>query len=776
LLRNRQPAIQIYEPREETSVVHKAHPHDSARLHVRGAAAYVDDIREPQGTLHVAIGMADKASGTLRGLDLDAVGAADGVVAVLTAADIPGRNDIAPAFADEPLFADAEILFHSQPLFAVVARTRDAARRAAKLARIDIEEAKPAVTIEDALVTGARVLPDYEFHRGDPVKAAGEAPHRLEGALRIGGQEHFYLEGQASLAIPGESGEMTVHCSTQDPTEVQHIVARVLGLPDAFVTVETRRMGGGFGGKESQACAWAAIAALGARVTGAPCKVRLDRDDDFQLTGKRHDFRADWRVGYDDAGRVGAYDVVLNARCGCSVDLSLGVVDRAMFHASNCYWLPEVRIASKRLKTNTVSNTAFRGFGGPQGMIAIERVMDAIARERGLDPLDVRKANFYRPGADRTPYGQEVEDCETLPRLIEELETSSDYRTRRRAIAAFNATSPILKRGLALTPVMFGISFTLIHLNQAGALVHVYSDGSVHLNHGGTEMGQGLFTKVAQVVAEEFGIPLDWVRITATNTAKVPNASPTAASSGTDINGMAALAGARQIRVRMAEVAGSLWGVEPEAVTFRDGRAFSGNFSIAFGELAKTCRLNRVQLSAAGYYKTPEIHWDRANAKGKPFFYFAFGAACAEVVIDALTGEMKVLRADLLHDVGASLNPALDLGQVEGAFIQGMGWLTTEELVFDAKGRLTTHAPATYKIPVASDTPPDFRTRLHMRPNATESIYRSKAVGEPPFMLGISVYSAILDAVHAVRPGGQPTLEAPCTPEAILNAIDSLGR
>jgi xanthine dehydrogenase large subunit len=594
--------------------------------------------------------------------------------------------------------------------------------------------------------------------------------------LRIGGQEHFYLEGQASLAIPGESGEMTVHCSTQDPTEVQHIVARVLGLPDAFVTVETRRMGGGFGGKESQACAWAAIAALGARVTGFPCKVRLDRDDDFQLTGKRHDFRADWRVGYDDAGRVGAYDVVLNARCGCSVDLSLGVVDRAMFHASNCYWLPEVRIASRRLKTNTVSNTAFRGFGGPQGMIAIERVMDAIARERGLDPLDVRKANFYRPGADRTPYGQEVEDCETLPRLIEELETSSDYRTRRRAIAAFNATSPILKRGLALTPVMFGISFTLIHLNQAGALVHVYSDGSVHLNHGGTEMGQGLFTKVAQVVAEEFGIPLDWVRITATNTAKVPNASPTAASSGTDINGMAALAGARQIRVRMAEVAGSLWGVEPEAVTFRDGRAFSGNFSIAFGELAKTCRLNRVQLSAAGYYKTPEIHWDRANAKGKPFFYFAFGAACAEVVIDALTGEMKVLRADLLHDVGASLNPALDLGQVEGAFIQGMGWLTTEELVFDAKGRLTTHAPATYKIPVASDTPPDFRTRLHMRPNATESIYRSKAVGEPPFMLGISVYSAILDAVHAVRPGGQPTLEAPCTPEAILNAIDSLGR
>ena len=775
MLHNRQPVIQEYEPRDETAVVHKSHPHDSARLHVRGAATYVDDIREPAGTLHVAIGMADKASGTLRGLDLSAVRAAPGVVTVLTAADIPGKNDIAPAFADEPLFADSEILFHSQALFAVVARTRDAARRAARLGRIDIAEAPPAISVDDALVTGSRVLPDYEFHRGDVAGAVSEAPQSLEGVFRIGGQEHFYLEGQASLAIPGEAGEMTVHCSTQDPTEVQHIVARILGLPDAFVTVETRRMGGGFGGKESQACAWAAIAALGARVTGAPCKVRLDRDDDFVLTGKRHDFRADWRVGYDEAGRIRAYDVTLNARCGCSVDLSLGVVDRAMFHGSNAYWLPEVRIASRRLKTNTVSNTAFRGFGGPQGMIAIERVMDAIARERGLDPLDVRKANFYRLGADRTPYGQLVEDCETLPRLVEELEASSDYRARRREIAAFNAASPVLKRGIALTPLMFGISFTLIHLNQAGALVHVYSDGSVHLNHGGTEMGQGLFVKVAQVVAEEFGIPLDFVRITATNTAKVPNASPTAASSGTDINGMAAQAGARQIKQRMAEFAAVQWGVAPQDVVFRDGRAFAGNASMAFGELAKACRLNRVQLSAAGYYKTPEIHWDRPNARGRPFFYFAFGAACSEVAIDTLTGEMKVLRTDILHDVGASLNPALDLGQVEGAFIQGMGWLTTEELVFDAKGRLTTHAPATYKIPVASDMPPDFRTRLHMRPNATDSIYRSKAVGEPPFMLAIAVYSAILDAVHAVKPTGQPRLEAPCTPEAILNAIDSLG-
>ena len=759
-----------------TTVVHKPLPHDSARLHVQGAANYVDDIREPAGTLHIAIGMADKASGRLKGLDLSPVRAAPGVVAVLTAADIPGKNDVAPVFADEPLFAFEDVIFHGQALFAVVARTRDEARRAARLAKIDIEAKKPTVTIADALVTGERVQDDYAFRRGDAAAAIDKAAHSLEGQLAIGGQEHFYLEGQASFAFPGEGDEMTVHASSQDPTETQHIVARILGIPDAFVTVETRRMGGGFGGKESQACAWAAIAALAARVTGHPCKIRLDRDDDFVLTGKRHDFRADWRIGYDDRGVVAGYDVALNARCGCSADLSPGVCDRAMFHAGNGYWLPEVSILTRRLKTNTVSNTAFRGFGGPQGMIAIERAMDAIARDRGLDPLDVRKANLLRAGAEHTPYGQAVEDYETQRAIIEELEVSSDYRSRRGRIAAFNAESPILKRGIALTPVMFGISFTLIPLNQATALVHVYSDGSIHLNHGGTEMGQGLFTKVAQIVAEEFGVPLHFVRITATNTAKVPNASPTAASSGTDLNGMAAKIAAGAIRERMTAFAASSWNIAPETIEFRDGRVFAGNISMGFGELAKACRLSRVQLSHAGYFKTPEIHWDRLKAKGRPFYYFAYGAACSEVAIDALTGEMRVLRADLLHDVGASINPGIDMGQVEGAFIQGMGWLTTEELVYDAAGRLTTHAPATYKIPVASDTPPIFNTRLFTRPNPTPSIYRSKAVGEPPLMHGISVYCAILDAVHATNPGGQPRLDPPCTPESILNAIASLKR
>jgi xanthine dehydrogenase large subunit len=758
-----------------TTVVHKPIPHDSARLHVQGSAPYVDDIREPAGTLHVAIGMADKAAGRLKGLDLSAVKAAPGVVAVLTAADIPGKNDVAPVFADEPLFADRQVMFHGQALFAVVATTRDAARRAARLGKIDIEETIPAISIADALKTGERVQDDYAYGRGDAATAIARAAHRLEGRLEIGGQEHFYLEGQVSLAVPGEGIEMTVHASTQDPTETQHIVARILGVPDAFVTVETRRMGGGFGGKESQACAWAAIAALGALKTGRPCKVRLDRDDDFMLTGKRHDFRADWRVGFDGRGVIAGYDVTLNARCGCSADLTPGVVDRAMFHACNGYYLPEAMVASRRLKTNTVSNTAFRGFGGPQGIIAIERVMDAIARELGLDPLDVRKDNLLRSGADTTHYGQTVEDFETLSGIVDDLEITSDYRARRAAIAAFNATSPILKRGISLIPVMFGISFTLIPLNQAGALVHVYSDGSIHLNHRGTEMGQGLFTKVAQIVAEEFGVPMHYVRITATNTAKVPNASPTAASSGTDLNGMAAKIAAGEIRKRMTAFAAEQWKVLPEAIEFRDARVFAGNASMSFAELAKACRLARVQLSSAGYYKTPHIHWDRAAAKGRPFFYFAYGAACAEVAIDTLTGEMRVLRADLLHDVGSSINPAIDIGQVEGAFVQGVGWLTTEELVFDGRGRLATHAPATYKIPVASDVPRIFNTRLFTRPNPTESIYRSKAVGEPPFNLGIAVYSAILDAVHAVAPTGHPKLEAPCTPESILNAVQSLG-
>jgi xanthine dehydrogenase large subunit len=751
--------------------MHRSIAHDSATKHVRGAAAYIDDLPEPQGLLHVAPGAAGIAAGKILSMDLEAVREAPGVVAVVTARDVPGKNDVSPVpFDVDPCFADGKVEFHGQVLFAVVARTRDQARRAARLAKVEYEKADPVVSVDDALARGGPVMPDYEFLRGDPKAAIERAKHKLGGSFLIGGQEHFYLEGQVALATPGEDGDMHVHSSTQHPSEVQHVVARVLGIPDNGVICEVRRMGGGFGGKESQASQWAAIAALCARVTGRPCKLRLDRDDDFAMTGKRHDFRVDYEVGFDENGVIEGYDVVYAGRCGYSWDLSSGICDRTMFHADNSYFLPEVRVLTRRMKTNTVSNTAFRGFGGPQGMVGIERVMDEIAWKLGIDPLDVRKANLYAEGRDITPFGQNVEDNVALD-LIETLEESSAYRDRRREMLGFNAESAILKKGLALTPVKFGISFTLTHLNQAGALVHVYSDGSVHLNHGGTEMGQGLYVKVAQVVADVFGLDVSRVKITATTTAKVPNTAPTAASSGTDLNAKAAEIAATAIRDRMAAVAATTLGADPAAIQFRDGRVIAGNESLGFGELAKKCVLERVSLSSTGFYKTPKIVWDRPNKAGRPFYYFAYGAACAEVTIDTLTGEMRVDRVDILHDVGRSLNEAVDIGQIEGGFVQGMGWLTTEELVFDGEGRLRTHAPATYKIPTASDVPADFRVALYRNENREDVVGKSKAVGEPPVMLAIAVFNAIADAIRAAAPDARVPLDAPATPEAILKAI-----
>jgi xanthine dehydrogenase large subunit len=756
-------------------VARKSTPHDSGPKHVQGTATYIDDIREPAGTLHVAPGFArGAAKGRIIRIDLEAVKAYPGVVRVLTAGDIPALNDCSPSIGGDPVFADGVILFHGQVVFAVVAETREAARRAARLGVIEVEAETPAVDVDQAVARDTVVLPDYEFVKGDPASALDAAPARLEGSLRIGGQEHFYLEGQAALAIPQEDGDLLIHTSTQHPTEVQHITAKVLGLPDAAIVAECRRMGGGFGGKESQATQWAVIAALAARLTGRPAKMRLDRDDDMIMTGKRHDFRVDWSLGHDGAGRLTAVDVTFLARCGYSADLSLGVNDRTMFHADNAYDLPNARIYSRRLLTDTVSNTAFRGFGGPQGMVFIEHAMDTLAITLGRDPLDVRKANFYPHTGGTTPYGLEVSD-NIIHELVADLEASTDYRARRAEIDAFNATSRILKKGIALTPLKFGISFTLPHLNQAGALVHVYSDGSIMVNHGGTEMGQGLYLKVAQVVAEEFGVSLDRIKITATTTAKVPNSSPTAASSGSDLNGMAARNAAASIRTRMAEIAAPKLGVEPIEVIFRDGRVWGGNQSVSFDELAKTCYLSRVHLSESGFYATPGITWDRANKTGRPFFYFAYGAACSEVLVDTLTGEMKVTRVDILHDVGHSLNPAIDIGQIEGGFVQGMGWLTTEELVYDENGRLRTHAPSTYKIPTASDVPADFTTRLFESGGArVETIYRSKAVGEPPVMLAISVFSAITHAIASLKPGRVPPLDAPATPEAIMRAVKAM--
>jgi xanthine dehydrogenase large subunit len=757
--------------------VRVAVPHDSAAKHVSGEALYIDDLPEPAGILHAAVGISSKAHAEIVRMDLERVRSAPGVVAVVNAEDVPGANDIGPVFPGDPLFADGVVEYAGQALFAVAATTVEQARRAARLAEVEYREREPILTVEDALAQRATVVPSHEMRRGDPEPAIAGAPHRLSGRIKMGGQDHFYLEGQVSFAVPGEDGDMLVWSSTQHPSEVQHLIASVLGKPHHAVTVEVRRMGGGFGGKETQAAPFACMAALLAHHTGHPIKLRLDRDDDMLLTGKRHDFMIDYEVGFDDAGRIQGIVFEQAARCGFSPDLSAAIADRAMFHADNAYYLPHVRITSHRCKTHTVSNTAFRGFGGPQGMMGIEKVIDAIAREVGLDPLEVRRRNLYGPGRDVTPYHMRVQD-NIIPELIGELAESSDYLRRREAIAAFNAGSPVLKRGIALTPVKFGISFTVTHLNQAGALLHVYTDGSVHLNHGGTEMGQGLMTKVTQLVAEELQIDLDQVKISATNTGKVPNTSATAASAGTDLNGAAALAAARTIKGRLIEFLAGHFKMPPEAVVFRQGEVHIGEQSMSFAKLARLAHHNRVQLSATGFYRTPKIWYDHAQARGRPFFYFAYGAAVSEVVIDTLTGEYRLLRADLLHDVGRSINPAIDLGQIEGGFVQGMGWLTTEELFWNEQGELTTHAPSTYKIPTASDLPADFRVRIFERGvNREQVVARSKAVGEPPLMLGISVFHAINDAIASLAGGRlSPALDAPATPERVLLAIEDLRR
>jgi xanthine dehydrogenase large subunit len=757
--------------------VHNALAHDSAAKHTAGTAVYIDDIPEPAGTLHAAPGLSARAHARIRSLDLAKVRGAPGVFLVLTAKDIPGVNDVSPIGAgDDPVFATDVVEFHGQVLFAVIAESHEAARRAAKLAKVEYEDLAPLLTVDDALQAKSFVLPEHVMKRGDAAAAIAQAPHRLEGEFRHGGQEHFYLEGQVSLAVPAEDGDVTVHCSTQHPSEVQHNVAHVLGRPNNAVTVECRRMGGGFGGKETQGSQWAAIAALAAARLKRPVKCRLDRDDDMIATGKRHDFRIGYEVGFDDRGRILGISFEHAVRCGYSADLSGAIADRAMFHADNGYYLGDVRIESQRCKTHTVSNTAFRGFGGPQGMLGIEEVMDAIARNRGLDPLDVRRANLYGDAPRNvTPYHMTVED-NILPELITRLEESSAYRARRAEITQWNRQNAYLKKGIALTPVKFGISFTTTHLNQAGALVHVYTDGSVHLNHGGTEMGQGLFVKVAQVVAEEFQIDLDQVKITPTNTGKVPNTSATAASSGSDMNGMAAQAAACKIKRRLTEFAAEKYKVTAGDIEFLPNRVRIGNQEVLFKDLVKQAYMGRVSLSATGYYRTPKIHYDRETASGRPFLYFAYGAACSEVLIDTLTGEYTLTRVDILHDAGRSLNPAIDLGQVEGGFIQGMGWLTSEELFFDEQGRLRTHAPSTYKIPTCSDRPADFRMQLlENMPNREETIHRSKAVGEPPLMLAISVFRAISDAIASVADYRVlPRLDAPATPERVLFAIEDL--
>jgi xanthine dehydrogenase large subunit len=759
-------------------MIHQALPHDSAALHVSGEARYVDDLPEPPGTLHAAFGVSSEAHARILAVDLGPVHEAEGVVAVLTAGDIPGINNIGPVLPDEPALASEAVQFRGQPIFAVAATSVELARRAARLAKIEYQPLEPVVTIEQALEKQQFVVPTVKCERGNVALLSG-AMNRLKGRLRSGAQEHFYLEGQVAFALPGERGEMLVHSSTQHPTEIQHLVAAALRVPDAAVTVELRRLGGGFGGKETQAAVYAVGAALLARATGRPVKFRADRDDDIIGTGKRHDFLYHYDVGFDREGRIEALDLMLASRCGLSADLSGAVNDRAVFHCDNAYFLQNVRIVSHRCKTNTVSSTAFRGFGGPQGMFAAEAVVTAIARKLGIDALDVRKRNLYGDAPRNvTHYGMTLKD-NVLPELFSELETRSDYRKRREAVKAFNASSPLFKRGLALTPVKFGIAFTSQSMNQAGALVHLYTDGSVHLNHGGTEMGQGLMIKVAQIVAAELQVDLERVQITATSTGKVPNTSPTAASSGTDINGEAARDACRTLKQRLAQHCAEAYGVKPEEIVFsKDQISVGSTKTLSFTQLVREAFLARVPLSATGYWRTPEIEFDRERWRGTPFYYFAYGVAVSEVVIDVLTGESRLLRADILHDAGRSLNPAIDRGQIEGGFIQGMGWLTMEEVVWDEQGRLLTHAPSTYKIPVASDCPPVFNVWLWEKgENVRDIAHRSKAVGEPPLMLALSVFHAIYDAIGSTSLSRDPVpLEAPATPENILKAIHELHR
>ena len=751
-------------------------PHESALLHVLGQATYTDDIPELHGTLHAAFGLSQQAHAMIRSLDLTAVRAASGVVDVLIASDIPGLNDCGPILQDDPILAADVVQYVGQPIFIVIAESHDQARRAARLAVIDYAPLPAILTAQAALAAQSFVLPPLRLKRGDFDAAFAAAPHQVVGHFQVGGQEQFYLEGQVSYAIPGEDRGMLVLCSTQHPSEMQHLVAQALGLQSHHVRVECRRMGGGFGGKESQSAVWATAAAISAARLRRPVKLRADRDDDMMVTGKRHCFDYQYAAAADADGRLRAVKVEMVLRAGYSADLSGPVATRAICHVDNAYYLSDVDIAAFCGKTNTQSNTAFRGFGGPQGAIVIEMILDDVARDLHLDALIVRKRNLYEKGDQATrnvtPFGQTVAD-NVLHDLIDQLETDSDYQARRLAINTFNVASPIIKRGLSLTPVKFGIAFNVNHLNQAGALVHVYVDGSVLVTHGGTEMGQGLNTKVMQVVAQELGVPWTQVRTAATDTSKIANTSATAASTGADLNGKAAQDAARQIRQRLAAFAATHFGVSPDAVMFADNVVYAGSQSIDFAALVAAAYLARVQLWSDGFYATPGLHWDAASMTGHPFSYFAYGASVSEVQIDTLTGEWKLLRADLLHDAGKSLNPAIDIGQIEGGFIQGMGWLTTEQLCWDSTGKLTTHAPSTYKIPAISDCPEDFRVQLFKNANITDSIHQSKAVGEPPILLAFSVFFALRDAIASV--GGHrthPPLNAPATGEEILRAVE----
>ncbi|MCU4676027.1 xanthine dehydrogenase molybdopterin binding subunit [Catenovulum sp. 2E275] len=764
--------FEINQSELKTSQVGQSKKHESAVKQVSGTAHYIDDKPHPNGGLHAYPVLATISCGHILSIDSSQAQAVNGVVTILSAADIPGSNDVGPVFKGDILLTDDKIEYHSQPVLLVVAQTYEIARQAARLVKIEYKNETPQLDIQVAIKNEQWVRPPHEMKLGSVETELPKSKHQISGQMHIGGQEHFYLEGQVSVATPTEDGGMFVQCSTQNPSEIQHLVAKVINRPFNFITVEMRRMGGGFGGKETQAAPWACLAALAALHTGKSVKLRLARADDFKITGKRHPFFNTYEVGFDDNGLIEAANIELSGYCGYSPDLSDAIVERAQFHADNAYFYPHNKIRGNRCYVNTVSHTAYRGFGGPQGMMAAEQIVDDIAYYLGKDPLEIRKLNLYRPGRDITPYHQQVEQF-ILQDMIAQVEQSANYWQRKTEIKSFNQNSAFIKKGLALTPVKFGISFTVQHLNQAGALVLIYTDGSIHVNHGGTEMGQGLNTKIAQIVAEAFSVNSEHILVNATRTDKVPNTSPTAASSGTDLNGMAALNAANTIKQRLVEFVARHFNLELEQIHFSNNQLHYGNNRMSFAELINLAYINRISLSSTGFYSTPKIHFDKEKGTGHPFFYYAHGVALAEVQIDTLTGENTTTRVDILHDVGNSINPAIDIGQIEGAFIQGMGWLTTEDLRWNQDGSLASFGPATYKIPAIGDTPAEFNVELYDSANPQTSVFRSKAVGEPPFMLGISVWSALRNAIASITDYQYaPDLDTPATPEVILAAVE----
>ena len=750
--------------------------HDSAYKHVSGSAEYTDDIKEPDSTLYGAIGWSKKAHAIIKKIDLKDAISSEGVVSVVTYKDIPGRNDVGPVFDGDPIFVNNKAEFYGQPLFAVAATSTELARKAVLKAKVYYKELKPIVTIKESLAKKKLLFKIRKIKRGNPSDALAMSKYRLKGNFTTGSQEHFYLEGQAAFAIPKEDNNMVIYSSTQHPSETQQIVAKMLNQKSNSITVLVRRIGGGFGGKETNFMT-ASICSLLAHKTKCPVKLRLDRDDDIIITGKRHEFFSDYEVGFSDKGEIKSLKLKLSSKCGMSPDLSLAINERALLHIDNAYFIPNLEVQNYLCKTNTATSTAFRGFGGNQGMMAIENIIDNISRYLGKDPSEIRKINFYKKNSRNvTHYGMKIED-NVINELFNKLIKKSNYKKRYSEIKKFNLKNKYKKKGIAITPVKFGISFTTIHLNQAGALVHIYTDGSVHLNHGGIEMGQGTHTKIAQLVSKSFGIPYEKVQISSTNTSKVPNTSASAASSTTDLNGAAALDAVKKIKLNLEKFIKNKYkiSVKKDAV-YKNEKIFIGNNNFKFNDIIQEAYLNRISLSSNGFYSTPKINFNKQKFYGRPFLYFCYGAAVTEVAIDTLTGENIIEKVDILHDAGNAINPALELGQIEGGFVQGQGWLTMEEVNWKTNGQISTFSPSTYKIPAVSDMPKKFNVEIYKEgKNKEDVVNKSKTTGEPPLMLAMSVFFAIKDAIASTSNYKKtPKLDAPATPEKILLSISRL--